>query len=234
MDKDINFETYLVINSKYFLITVINKKEKNKIFEKKEIILNNSDRFDMSLVDEFLKKNVFEIEKKIENFLNNIFLILDYDIFFPVKISIKKNLGGKFITPKKLNYFLNETKKDCNKTLLGKKIIHLILDRYSVDEKDYSILPTDITCNFLTIDINLICLSIKEIKSFEEVLKKYHIIMTKILSADYVRSLFNQNNQDLILMAKLVKDGHNKNEVEMLEKKQQNMGVFERFFHFFK
>ena len=58
--------------------------------------------------------------------------------------------------------------------------------------------------------------------------------MTKILSADYVRSLFNQNNQDLILMAKLVKDGHNKNEVEMLEKKQQNMGVFERFFHFFK
>ena len=34
MDKDYNFETYLVINPHYFLITVINKKNKNnKILE---------------------------------------------------------------------------------------------------------------------------------------------------------------------------------------------------------
>ena len=182
----------------------------------------------------FLKKNVFEIEKKIDNFLNNIFLILDQKTFFPVQISIKKNLRGKLITTENLNYLLNETKKDCHKTLLGKKIIHIILDRYLVDEKSYLNLPSDVKCNFLSLDISFFCLSKKEVKNFEEILKRYHIIITKILSADYVRSLFNQNNPDLIFMSKLVKDGYNKNEVEMLEKKQQKFGFFERFFHLFR
>ena len=234
MDKDSNFETYLVVSPQYFLITVINRNEKKKIYEKKETIRNNSDQLNLILLDEFLKKNVFEIEKKIENFLNNIFLILDYKIFFPVKISIKKNFGGKSITTENLNYLLNDTKKDCYKTFLEKKIIHIILDRYLVDEKSFSNLPSDVTCNFLSLDISFFCLSNKEIKNFEEILKKYQIIITKILSADYVRSLFNQNNHDLILMANLVKDGYNKNEVEMLEKKAQKLGFFERFFHLFR
>ncbi len=234
MDKDSNFETYLVVSPQYFLITVINRNGKKKIYEKKETIRNNSDQLNLILLDEFLKKNVFEIEKKIENFLNNIFLILDYKIFFPVKISIKKNFGGKSITTENLNYLLNDTKKDCYKTFLEKKIIHIILDRYLVDEKSFSNLPSDVTCNFLSLDISFFCLSNKEIKNFEEILKKYQIIITKILSADYVRSLFNQNNHDLILMANLVKDGYNKNEVEMLEKKAQKLGFFERFFHLFR
>ena len=231
MDK--NFETYLVVNPQYFLISVINEK-KNKIYEKRKIIQNDSGQLDLSQFDEFLKKNVFEIEKKIDNFLNNIFLILDQKTFFPVQISIKKNLRGKLITTENLNYLLNETKKDCYKTFLGNKIIHIILDKYLVDEKSYSDLPSDVTCNFLSLDISFFCLSNKEIKSFEEIFKKYHIIITKIFSADYVRSLFEQNNHDLIFMAKLVKDGYNKNEVEMLEKKPQNIGIFERFFNLFR
>tara|TARA_Y100001958_G_C21095465_1_gene447207 strand:+ start:241 stop:945 length:705 start_codon:yes stop_codon:yes gene_type:complete len=234
MDKDYNFETYLVINPHYFLITVINKKNKNKIYEKKEIIQNNLDQLNLILFDKFLKTNVFEIEKKIKNFLNDIFLILDYKIFFPVQISIKKNLSGKLITTEKLNYLLNEIKKDCFKTFLGKKIIHIILDRYLVDDKSYSNLPTDVNCNYLSLDISFFCLSNKDIKSFEEILKKYHILINRILSADYVRSLFDQNNHDLISIAKLVKDGYNKNEVEILEKKRQNIGLFERFFHLFR
>ncbi len=234
MDKDINFETYLVINPKYFLITVVDKKDKSKVYEKKESILKGPDNLDLHLLDEFLKKTVFEIEKKIENFLNNIFLILDYNIFFPVKISIKKNLSGKLITAENLSYLLNETKKDCHKTFLGKKIIHIILDRYLVDEKSYSSLPLETSCKSLSLDISFLCLSNEEIKKFEEILKEYHILLTKIFSAEYVRSLFNQNNQDLILMTMLVKDGYNKNEVEVLEKKQQNNGLFERFFHLFR
>ena len=234
MDKDSNFETYLVVSPQYFLITVINRNGKKKIYEKKETIRNNSDQLNLILLDEFLKKNVFEIEKKIENFLNNIFLILDYKIFFPVKISIKKNFGGKSITTENLNYLLNDTKKDCYKTFLEKKIIHIILDKYLIDEISYSKLPSNVTCDFLSLDVSFFCLSNKEIKNFEEILKKYHILVTRILSADYVRSLFGQKNYDLITMSKLVKDGYNKNEVEILERKRQKTGLFERFFHLFR
>ncbi len=82
MSKNINFETYLTINSKYFLISVVQKLNNNLVYEDKKMINDVSKKIDLNLLDDFLKKNVFEIEKKIGNFLNNIFLIIDYSFFF--------------------------------------------------------------------------------------------------------------------------------------------------------
>ena len=66
------------------------------------------------------------------------------------------------------------------------------------------------------------------------VFKKYHIVLSKIFSANYMRSLFSQNEHDLTKMAVQVKDGYNVNEVVLVEKKQENKGFFEKFFHIFR
>ena len=234
MSKNINFETYLIINSKYFLISVVQKLNNKLVYEDKKMINDDSEKIDLNLLDDFLKKNVFEIEKKIGNFLNNIFLIIDSDIFFSVKISIKKNYSGDLITLESLNYLLNETRKDCNKTILGRKIVHVIIDNYRLDKENYSILPENIRCDFLSLDVNFLCLSNEYIKDLEIVFKKYHILISKIFSANYMRSIFSQNEHDLIKMAAQVKDGHNLNEVVLVDKKQENKGFFERFFNFFR
>ena len=234
MSKDINFETYLIVDPKYFLITVVKKFNNELIYEDKKVINDVSKKLDLILLDEFLKKNVFEIEKKIGNFLNNIFLIIDYDVFFPVKISIKKNYSGELITLESLNYLLNEIKKDCNKTILGRKIVHVIIDNYRIDNENFTVLPENIKCDFLCLDINFLCLSNKYIKDLENVFKKYHIVLSKIFSANYMRSLFSQNEHDLIKMAVQVKDGYNPNEVALVEKKLENKGFFEKFFDFFR
>ena len=234
MSKNINFETYLILNSKYFLITVVQKLNNKLVYEDKKMINDISKKIDLNLLDEFLKKNVFEIEKKIGNFLNNIFLIIDCDIFFSVKISIKKNYSGDLITLESLNYLLNESKKDCIKTILGRKIVHITIDNYRIDEENYSNLPENKRCDFLSLDINFLCLSNEYIKDLEDVFKKYHILLSKIFSANYMRSLFSQNEHDLTKMAVQVKDGYNVNEVVLVEKKQENKGFFEKFFDFFR
>ena len=234
MSKNTNFETYLILNSKYFLITVVQKQNNKLVYEDKKIINDFSKKIDLNLLDDFLKKNVFEIEKKIGNFLNNIFLIIDYDIFFSVKISIKKNYSGDFITLESLNYLLNESKKDCSKTILGRKIVHITIDNYRIDEENYSILPENMRCEFLSLDIDFLCLSNEYIKDLEDVFKKYHILLSKIFSASYMRSLFSQNEHDLTKMAVQVKDGYNINEVVLVEKKQEIKGFFEKFFDFFR
>ena len=234
MNKDNNFETYLTISSNHFFISVIERESKKLTYYDKKKINVFSDNLNIDLLDEFIKKNVFKIKKKIGNFLNNIFLIIDYDNFFSVKISIKKNYGGELITLESLNYLLNETKKDCNKTIFGKKIIHMVIDNYNIDKKNYSILPEDLRCDYLSLDINFLCLSNKYIKNIEDVLKKYHVMISKIFSANYMKSLFSQNEHDLVKMAMLVKDGYNVNEVMMIEKKEKNRGFFEKFFDIFR
>ncbi len=234
MNNENNFETYLIINSDHFWISVIQIDNNEVIYNDKKLINDFSKKLNLNLLDEFMKKNVFIIEKKIGSFLNNIFLIIDFEEFFPLNISIKKNYSGESITLESLNYLLNEIKKDCNKTILKKKIVHMIIENYFIDKKKYSYLPENLICDSLILDINFLCLSDEYIKNLERVFKKYQILISKIFSASYIRTLFPQNEHDLVKMAKQVKEGYNANEVVLVKKKQEKHGFFERFFDFFR
>ena len=234
MNKNKNFETYLIISPNYFLISVIQKENIELVYSDKKVHDISLSTISLEFLDEFLKKNIFKIEKKIGNFLNNIFLIVDYDNFFSVKISIKKNYSGDLITLESLKYLLHEIKKDCNKTILGKKIIHMVIDNYCIDKKNYSTLPENVMCDSLCLDVNLLCLPREYIKNLESVLKKYHILISKIFSANYMKSIFSQNEHDLIKMVVKIKNGYNANEVFLVDKKLQNKGFFEKFFDIFR
>jgi hypothetical protein len=47
---------------------------------------------------------------------------------------------------KNLNYLLNEAKDHCKKTIKKKKIIHMLIDNYQIDDKNYSFLPENLKC----------------------------------------------------------------------------------------
>ena len=80
--------------------------------------------------------------------------------FYPIDISLKKNYG-EFITIKNLNYILNEAKDQCSNTLNNQKIIHILIDKYFVDDKKFLNLPQNLKMQlFLRILILFVCLKI--------------------------------------------------------------------------
>ena len=90
MDNDFNFETYLHISPSKFVILVNSDQDEN--IYKKEMLLNDEyEKLDLEKLNFFLNENIFEIEKKLNNFVKKIFIILSSKEFFPVEISIKKN-----------------------------------------------------------------------------------------------------------------------------------------------
>lgn len=233
MDEDQNFETYLFISPKKFTISVHQKFNNKIIYDNILIVDDYSNQLNLSLLDNFLEKNVFKIEKILGSFLKNIFLIIDYNIFFQIQISLKKNYYGDQVTSNSLKYLLNESKEQCKNTFNGKKIIHMIIDNYQIDKKDYNNLPKNFNCNYLSIDVSFLCLSKNFISSLEKVFKKYHILLSQIISANYMNNLIQSDDQDPIQKAKLIKNGFNKNEILLIEKIQKNKGFFEKFFNFF-
>ena len=68
---------------------------------------------------------------------------------------------------------------------------------------------------------------------FQKKLKSYHISINQILNADYVYKCSNSANIPFVEMASKIIDGHNKNEVKLVNKKQKNSGFFEKFFNLF-
>ena len=109
----------------------------------------------------------------------------------------------------------------------------MVIDNYLVDGKNYSIFPNDLKCDLFSLDLRFICLGNDYIQNLENVLRKYQISINHILNAKYVKSIENEDQDDLLKMSLKIIDGYNENEVLIIPKLIKNKGFFERFFNFF-
>lgn len=232
MDNNLDLITYLFISEKQIIIYV-NSEANKKIYKKKLILENPSTEIDFDKLDYFLNDNIFKIEKISKAFVKKVFLILDSKNFFSMNISIKKNNYENTLNFKILNHLLYDLKDSCKETIEGKKIIHMIIENYLIDKKDYNFFPNNIKCNSFSLDVNFICLSNDLIKNIEKILKKYQISLQQIVNFNYLSRFLKKEDQDIFLMCKRVINGHNPNEVFLVDKISKKQGFFEKFFSLF-
>jgi hypothetical protein len=232
MSSETNFETYLLINKKKFILCVIHNTSFETIYSD-EMLLSHDSEFMFKKLNEFLEKNIFKVEKILKNFVKNIDIILDNEEFFSVKMSIKENNNGKYIDSKNLLHPLNNLKNSCQSNFNDKKIIHMLIENYLIDDKNYFSLPNNLKCDFFSLDVNFICLSNNFVGDLELILKRYHILVNQILSASYVEKFIDEFNQNIFVTASRIKSGWNENEVSLVRKSYKNKGFFEKFFDFF-
>ena len=108
----------------------------------------------------------------------------------------------------------------------------MIIDSYFIDGKKFSFFPDDFRCNSISVDISFICLSKDYINNIEEVLKNYQIGVSHFLDYNYIKNYLNKNT-NLFHIATNIIEGLNQNEVNIISKKTNIRGFFERFFNFF-
>ena len=233
MSKKIDFQTYLYLNHNQFIIYVAEISTNEKIYSEKLIIKENSTEIKLTKLDEFLDSNIFRIEKKLNSFVKDTYVILDSNEFHSIKLSIKKDNNGNLINSEALIHPLNDLKNLCQSNLQNKKIIHFLIERYVIDNKFYTTLPENVNCNNFSLDTEFICLSKNLIENIEKILKKYHISLNQILSASYVEKFKNNTDNTIFTTASRIISGHNSNEVLLIGKINKKQGFFERFFNFF-
>ena len=233
MTNKVDIQTYLYLNHNQFIIYVAEILTNEKIYSEKLEIEENSKELKFSKLDEFLNINIFKIEKKLNNFIKDMYVILDSNKFHSIKLSIKKNNNGNLIDSEALIHPLSDLKNLCQSNLQNEKIIHFIIEKYVIDNKNYKILPENVNCNIFSLDTEFICLSKNLIENIEKILKKYHISLNQILSASYVEKFKDNSDNSIFTTASRIVSGHNTNEVLMVGKIDKKQGFFERFFNFF-
>ena len=233
MNEELKFETYLFIGSKKLVICVIEKKTFKILFKEEKLLDDHNEDSNLKKLDNFLAKNIFKIEKILKNFVKDINIILDDKEFFPIEISIKKDHNGNSISQENLINPLNVLKNLCQFSFKDKKIIHMLIENYQIDGKDYSFLPENLKCNNFSLDIKFICLSKNLIEHYESVLKRYHILVNQILNAEYIEQFQDQQNPNIYTTASRIISGFNNNEISLVNKTLKSKGFFEKFFDFF-
>ena len=233
MDNDLIYNTFLFCSNKKFIISVVQSNDLKTIYEEEKFLDSQSESLELNKLDIFLNDNIYKIEKKIDSFIKDIYLILEIEDFNTIQISIKNNNNENIFSSSSLAYSLNEAKELCFKASNDEKIIHMIIDNYQIDKKNYSKLPKNIKCNNFSLDLRFICLPNLLVKNLEKILRKYQISIKKILNNRYIESLFEDDNKNLYQKAKEVTEGFNENEVKLQKKTNENQGFFERFFNYF-
>ena len=233
MIRKSDFQTYLYLNNAHYVIYVTDNKTNEKIYSEKLAIEENSTELKFRKMDEFLDSNILKIEKKLDSFIKDIYVILDSKEFHSIKLSIKKDNNGNLINSEALIHPLSDLKNLCQSNLLNKKIIHFFIEKYVIDNKFYTSLPENVNCNIFSLDTEFICLSKNLVENIEKILKKYHISINQILSAGYLEKFKDNTDNTIFTTASRIISGHNSNEVLLIGKINKKQGFFERFFNFF-
>ncbi len=233
MKSNSNFKTFLSIYENRLVIVSLNSE--NEIIYKTDSFLDNSKpEISYDSLNNFLNQNIFKIEKKLNEFINNIYIITDHRDLFSIGLSIKEKKDEIILSTNSINSLLIEAKNQCKQTLKDFDIIHMKIDKFHIDDFSYTNLPEQKTCKNFTIDLSFICIPSIILKNFEKILSNYEISLSKVLSYQYLCSFkVDDKHNDIHEIALKILNGLNENEVFLTEKKSKNIGFFEKFFNFF-
>jgi len=233
MNNTNDHKYFLSIGLKKISFAVLNSK--NKLFFKKEILVESlSIKENIETLENFLNKNIFEIEKKLGDYVKDIYLIICYDNFLKVDLSLKDNFKGTQFNTSNMTNSLIEVKNQFKKSTNDHEIIHMMINKYIIDGNPYSTLINEKNFKHLSVEVGFICLQENIIKDFKKVLLKYQITLTKTLCYDYLKNFKDSNDDTTIFnIASNILRGFNQNEIFLDNKSVKKYGFFEKFFNFF-
>ena len=184
MQKD-NYSTIIDFGSSELRLGVFDDKFSKLFFQSKDISQKNN-------YEEYLKSINFlirEAENKISTHLENITVLYDTSKIFTIDLSIKKKLDQKTIFKDICSSIIleaNQLIKDC---YINKKIIHLIIKKYIINDKEFLNIPNKIPkLNSVILEIKFICLPYNQYKNVFETFKKNNLKIINFFSSSLVKS----------------------------------------------
>ena len=226
--SDKEFDVYFSLNQKKLSTGVFKKLDDSLAFF-------NEDSLEINSLEKSIEKNIKEVEKKIDAFVNNIFLMIDTEEKISIYISLMKKLDNKKIHIKDIQHLIQDAKQQIVRAHNDKNIIHIIVNKYNIDGLDYTSVPNDISCDKISIDVEFICFPKNLIKKIELLFNNFQISIDKIICSNYAKSFVNDKDESNICQVGYNLNKHlNTQEVVIVPKKVEKKGFFEKLFHLFE
>ena len=160
-----------------------------------------------------IQKIITTLEKDSNEYINSINLMLDSPKMFSVGISLSKKLSESELKKANIQFLVQEAKQQILKCYLNYSIAHIIINNYKIDGVDYSYLPNEIKCNFVSLDILFVCLPTDLVLYFKNIFSKSNIQINQIICSSYVKSINYKDNLNLSGYISFIDVGFNKTSI---------------------
>jgi len=186
-----NFNIFFDLGSSRIRASAFNKNDKEKIFLTEEDCYSSfkSGQINLSEIEKKIENIIFELEKKTDEYIDSINLMLDAQEALSINLSLSKKKDNEVISSEDIQYLINDAKQQILKFNPNINIIHIIIKNYNVDNKEFTEPPIGIACNLFSIEFIFICFPKILVKSLEDLFFKFQISVNKILCSSYTKSL---------------------------------------------
>ena len=230
MIENSDFETFLYISKNKYQIFVYDKNNLKNLYHEE---IENVDEIELNILSKFIDDNIYKIEKMIKNFIRNIILIIEDDKVLDIDISLKKKNYEKKIDKKQLENSLVEVKDIFKENYQDQIIMHMIIINNDKNENNFLSNHNGSNDDHLILEVNFISIENNFTFYFDKLLESYQIKVDRHMSGKYIRNYIGEGSVELSTMANKLKNGLNKDEVQLVSKNIENRGFFERFFQLF-
>jgi len=141
-----------------------------------------------------IHKIIISLEKDTHEYINNIDLMVDSPNMLSIGISVSKKIEDSKLRQGNIQFLVQEAKQQILKHYLNYAVIHIVVNNYKIDNIDYSYLPDEIECQFVSLDINFICLPNKLTLNFKNIFSESNISINQIICSSYAKSINYKNN----------------------------------------
>jgi len=165
-----NFDIYLEFNYSKLNLAAFNKLNSQLEHYKEQSYksyINSDQELNFDELQKLVEINIIEMEKSIDEFVKNIYLIIETPQTMSIQLSVIKNNEGKNITEQDALYLIQDAKQQILKSRLDIRILHIIVENYVYDNMKYKFLPLEKKCKKFSIDVKFVCFPKNLLKNFE-------------------------------------------------------------------
>ena len=203
-----NFQTFFDCGFSKIRASTFNANSSNEAF-----YIESEFFMDHSNLELKIQKIIASLEKDSNEYINNINLMIDSPKMLSVGISLFKKLDGSKLKQANIQFLVQEAKQQILKYYTNHNIAHIIINNYRIDGVDYTYLPKDIKCNFISLDIFFICLPNELVLYFKNIFSKSNILIDQIICSSYAKSINYKDNLNLNGFVSFIDFGFNKTSV---------------------
>jgi len=224
---------YLAIVGHNLHIDYFSSEDDNSNYQKKYLMPDTlDDNLNLSILTKFILEKIKDFEKDVGSFVEKVNLITDaqYDLF---SLSLKNKFNSNKIKDTDVVRLINDAKKLIIRNNKNCFILHILVDKYIVDGKEYFELPENLNYKEFIIDLSFITVQNSIIETLNRVLKDCNIEVKKIISHQYSNKFADKRDTSPCIAGKKVIEGINSSEVITRNVYSKKQGFFEKMFNFF-
>ena len=233
MIKNENQSFYIALVGQKLHIDCFGFKDSNSGYQKNYLMPDTFDHnLNLTILSKFILEKVKDFEKFIGSFIEKVYIITDakYDQF---SLSLKNKYHSDKIKETDVERLISDAKQQIIKNNKDCVILHLLVNKYIVDDEEYLEFPENISYKEFIVEVSFITAENSTVKTLNKIFKDCNIEVKKIISHQYSSKFAEKSDISPCDAGKRVIDGINPSEVVTHRLYSKKQGLFEKMFNFF-